>query len=52
MIEKIRTKNNINNQDRQNPKTIQELINRYDLDNTEVINKLNELIDYLKERGI
>lgn len=52
MVEKIKKKNILSNQDRQIPQSIQELMNRYDLENLEVINKLNELIDYLKERGI
>lgn len=50
MIEKIKKKNELSNQDRQIPQTIQELINRYDLENKEVISKLNEIIDYLNER--
>ena len=52
MIKKLKDKNKLTNQDRQLPQTIQELINRYDLENIEVTNKINEIIDYLKERGI
>lgn len=52
MIEKIKSNSRLSNQDRQLPQTIQELVNRYDLENIEITNKLNELIDYLKERGI
>lgn len=49
MIEKIKIKTKLSNQDRQLPQTMQELVNRYDLENIEVTNKINELIDYLKE---
>lgn len=52
MIEKIKIKTKLSNKDRQLPQTMQELVNRYDLENIEVTNKINELIDYLKERGI
>lgn len=49
MIEKIKSNSKLSNQDRQLPQTIQELVNRYDLENIEVTNKINELIDFLKE---
>lgn len=52
MIEKPKRQKQLNNQDRQLPSNIQELINRYDLDNTKIYNFFDYLIDYLNERGI
>lgn len=52
MIEKPKRQKQLNNQDRQLPSNIQELINRYDLDNTKIYEFLDYLIDYLNERGI
>ncbi len=52
MLEKPKRPKQLNNQDRQSPVTIQDLINRYDLENTKIYDYLDELIDYLNERGI
>ena len=52
MIEKPKRKKQLNNQDRQIPTNIQELINRYDLDNAKIYDFLDYLVDYLNERGI
>lgn len=52
MIEKPKRPKKINNHDRQIPATIQDLINRYDLENTQIYNFLDDLVDYLNERGI
>lgn len=52
MLEKPKRAKQLNNQDRQLPATIQELINRYDLENLKIYDFLDELVDYLNERGI
>lgn len=52
MLEKPKRQKQLNNQDRQIPANIQDLINRYDLDNTKIYDFLDYLIDYLNERGI
>ena len=52
MIEKPKRKKQLNNQDRQIPANIQDLINKYDLDNTKIYDFLEYLVDYLNERGI
>lgn len=52
MIERPKRKKQLNNQDRQIPTNIQDLINKYDLDNTKIYNFLDYLVDYLNERGI
>lgn len=52
MIEKPTRPKQFNNQDRQIPTNIQELINRYDLDNTKIYDFLDYLVNYLNERGI
>lgn len=52
MIEKPKRKKQLNNQDRQIPANIQELINRYDLDNKDIYDFLDYLVNYLNERGI
>ena len=49
MIEKIKRRKQIDNQDKQQPQTIQDLIRRYDLDNIEVKDYLDYLIGRLKE---
>jgi len=50
MIQKIKRKKQIDNQDKQQPQTIQDLIRRYDLDNIEIKDYLDYLISYLKEK--
>lgn len=52
MIEKIKRKKELNNQDKQSPQTIRDLMRRYDLDNTEIKDYLDYLVNYLNERGI
>lgn len=47
MIKKIQKNKKINNQDKQQPKNIQELMQRYDLDNNKIEEYLDYLIDYL-----
>lgn len=47
MIKKISRPKQVNNQDKQAPKTIQELMQRYDLDNKEVCDYLDYLIEHL-----
>ena len=52
MIEKPRRQKQLSNQDRQIPNNIQDLINRYDLDNYKIYDFLDYLVNYLNERGI
>ena len=52
MLEKPKRPKQLNNQDRQAPATIQDLIKRYDLDNTKIYDFLDYLVNYLNERGI
>ena len=49
MIEKPKRPKKIPNQDNKQPQTIQELIRRYDLDNTKIYDFLDELVISLKE---
>ena len=49
MIEKPKRPKKISNQDNKQPQTIQELIRRYDLDNTKIYDFLDEFIEYLKQ---
>lgn len=48
MIEKPKRPKKIQNQDNKQLQSIQELIRRYDLDNTKIYDFLDELVDYLK----
>ncbi len=52
MIKKIQRNKKVNNQDKQAPKTIQELMQRYDLNNNKIEEYLDYLVNYLNERGI
>lgn len=52
MLEKPKRPKQLNNQDRKIPANIQELINRYDLDNKDIYDYLDYLVKYLNERGI
>lgn len=52
MIEKPKRPKQPNIQDRQPPRTLQELINRYDLDNTKIYDFLDYLVNYLNEKGV
>lgn len=49
MIEKPKRPKKIPNQDNKQPQTIQELIRRYDLDNTKIYDFLDELTGHLKQ---
>ncbi len=50
MIDKPKRPKQPNIQERQPPRTLQELINRYDLDNTKIYDFLDELVDALKSK--
>ena len=52
MIEKPKRPKQLNNQDKQIPFTIPDLINRYDLENIDIYDFLDYLVNYLNERGI
>ena len=49
MLEKPKRVKQLNNQDRQLPATIQELINRYDLENKDIYKFLDSLVDNINE---
>ena len=49
MIKKIVRPKQVNNQDKQAPKTIQELMRRYDLENNDICEYLDYLTDYLNQ---
>ncbi len=49
MLEKPKRNNKINNQDMQVPATIQDLINRYDLENNDIYDYLDKLVDYINK---
>lgn len=50
MIEKPKRPKKIPNQDNKQPQTIQELIRRYDLDNTKIYDFLDELVGSLNKK--
>lgn len=50
MIEKPKRPKRLDIQDRQPPRTLQELTNRYDLDNTKIYDYLDELISKVNEK--
>ena len=52
MLEKIKKENSIDDRDKQEPQTIQDLIRRYDLGNKKIEDFLDYLIDYLNGKGI
>lgn len=52
MIEKPTRPKKLDNQDRQIPSNIQDLISRYDLENLKIYDFLDYLVNYLNERGI
>ena len=52
MIDKIQKPKTFSNQEMQAPRDIQELMQRYDLDNKNIYNFLDYLVNYLNERGI
>lgn len=52
MLEKPKRPKQFNNQEMQIPDTIENLINRYDLENKEIYEFLDYLVKYLNERGI
>ena len=50
MLEKPKRAKQLNNQDRQLPATIQELINRYDLENKDIYKFLDYLVDNINNK--
>lgn len=52
MINKIQRRKQIDKQEKQQPQTIQDIIRRYDLDNTKIEDFLDYLVDYLNGKGI
>lgn len=52
MIEKPDRPTKPNIQDRIQPTTIEELIQKYDLDNTKIYDFLDYLVDYLNSKGV
>ena len=50
MLEKPKRAKQLNNQDRQLPATIQELINRYDLENKDIYKFLDYLVDSINNK--
>lgn len=52
MIEKPKRPKKIPNQDNKQPQTIEQLIRRYDLDNTKIYDFLDELVGYLQQSNI
>lgn len=52
MIDKPKRPKQPNIQDRQPPRTLEELINRYDLDNMKIYDFLDYLVNYLNEKGV
>lgn len=50
MLEKPKRPKKIPNQDNKQPQTIQELIRRYDLDNTKIYDFLDEFVDSLNKK--
>lgn len=51
MLEKPKRAKQLNNQDRQLPATIQELINRYDLENKDIYKFLDYLVDNINNKA-
>lgn len=51
MIEKMKRKK-ITRQDITKPKNIDEMIQKYDLENRDIIEYLDYLVDYLNEKGV
>ena len=52
MIEKPKRPKQPSIQERQPPRTLQELINRYDLDNTKIYDFLDDMVDILNQKLI
>jgi len=50
MIEKAKRPNKPNIQDRTQPTTVEELIRKYDLENTLIYDFLDELVEYLNKK--
>lgn len=51
MIEKFKRKK-IDKQDIAKPKSVDDLLKKYDLDNKNLLDYLDYLVDYLNERGV
>lgn len=52
MIKKIKRKKTVNRQDITKPKTIDELLQKYDFENKDILDYLDYLVDYLNEKGV
>ena len=52
MIEKIKRKKMVDKQDITKPKSVDEVIKKYDLDNAKILDYLDYLVDYLNEKGV
>ena len=52
MIEKIKRKRVMSKQDITKPKSIEELIQKYDLENENIYSFLDNLVEYLNSKGV
>lgn len=52
MIEKIKRNKIVSRQDITKPKTVEELIQKYDLENQNIYDFLDKLVDYLNAKGV
>lgn len=52
MLEKIKRKKIVSRQDISKPKTIDDLLQKYDLENKDIYDFLDYLVDYLNEKGV
>ena len=52
MIEKIKRNKQVDKQDITKPKSVDEMLKKYDLDNKKILDYLDYLVDYLNEKGV
>jgi len=52
MIKKINRNKTVNKQDITKPKSVDDMIKKYDLENSKVLDYLDYLVDYLNEKGV
>lgn len=52
MLEKIKRKKKVSRQDISKPKTIDDLLQKYDFENKDIYDYLDYLVDYLNEKGV
>lgn len=52
MLEKIKRKKIVNRQDMSKPKSIDELLQKYDFENKDIYDYLDYLVNYLNEKGV